>query len=440
MKITGGSPDGSSEEEDLSKTNFNPTNITIRAGEEGKTTMELRTAKGVRKNYWYPNPSEKIKVDFAQDKENCTYKVEKGELPGQYSIKVSCTKANDANSFTVTVDGKKIDQKITLIVISNRAYYLEVVDVEKFKVSSDKYTWKVNPSNDDVIDFTFKLKDKYLNYIKTSVIGKNEITIESEKYGSSNLYYKIEWNGNKITYLFTDNITEPITKHVWNIVCLESNKKYSFIYTKVPGAVDVSKSYWTIDKTAYIIKETSTVLVTSYNYNSNTNDFKLKYNYIYKEIGKYKVSVTYDKKQIGEKKDVTVSYQTVDLKTSKLYYDIGDNKENLMLTTVQTNIDNLKYTPFYKFYLYTADGEKITLFDKSKKVTCFMTIGDNSWELNVDMNKGDYIHFSYKDGDPVFNKLPFGLYSLDVTYDGELIKYPIFLLGEKDVSPSSSYD
>ena len=69
-----------------------------------------------------------------------------------------------------------------------------------------------------------------------------------------------------------------------------------------------------------------------------------------------------------------------------------------------------------------------------------MTIDDNSWELNVDLNKGDYIHFSYKDGDPVFNKLPFGLYSLDITYDGELIKYPVFLLGEKDVSPSSSYD
>ena len=336
--------------------------------------MELRTAKGVRKNYWYPNPSEKIKVDFAQDKENCTYKVEKGELPGQYSIKVSCTKANDANGFTVTVDGKKIDQKITLIVLSNRAYYLEVVDVEKFKVSSDKYTWKVNPSNDDVIDFTFKLKDKYLNYIKTSVIGKNEITIDSEKYGANNLYYKIEWNGNKITYLFTDNITEPITKHVWNIVCLESNKKYSFIYTRVPGAVDVSKSYWTIDKTAYIIKETSTVLVTLvdklgvligtqagrldkekdkvsvvtnkdkdllYVYNSNTNDFKLKYNYDYKEIGKYKVSVTYDKKQIGEKKDVTVSYQKVDLKTSKLFYDIGDNKENFMQTKQISKIKNI---------------------------------------------------------------------------------------------------
>jgi len=473
LKITGGS-EGSSEEADLSKTNFNPTNITIKAGEEGKTTMEIRTAENIRKNYWYPNPSEKIKVDFAQDKENCTYKVEKGDLPGQYSIKVSCTKANDANSFTVTVDGKKVDQKIDLIVKSNKAYYLEVVDVEKFSVSSDKYTWKVNPSNDDEINFTFKLKDKYLNYIKTSVIGKNEITIESEKYGSSNKYYKLQWNGEtKITYLFTDGITEPITKHVWSIVCLESGKKYSFIYTKVPGAVDVSKSYWTIDKTAYIIKETSTVLVTlvdklgvvigtqegrlnkeqgkvsvvtnkdkdlAYTYNSNTNDFKLKYNYIYKEIGKYKVSVTYDKKQIGEKKDVTVSYQTVDLKTSKLYYDIGDNKENLMLTTVQTNIDNKKYTPFYKFYLYTADGEKIVLFDKSKKVTCFMTFGDNSWELNVDLNKGDYIHFSYKDGDPVFNKLPLGLYSLDITYDGELIKYPVYLLGDKDVSPSSSYD
>ena len=55
-----------------------------------------------------------------------------------------------------------------------------------------------------------------------------------------------------------------------------------------------------------------------------------------------------------------------------LYYDIGDGKEHLMLTIKRTNIDNLEYTPIYKFYLYTDDGDKITLFNKSKEVKCFM--------------------------------------------------------------------
>ena len=50
--------------------------------------MELRTGENLRKNYWYPNPTEKIAVDFLKDKDTCSYKVEKGELPGQYAIKV----------------------------------------------------------------------------------------------------------------------------------------------------------------------------------------------------------------------------------------------------------------------------------------------------------------------------------------------------------------
>jgi hypothetical protein len=104
IKIINGG-DGSSEAADYSKTNFNPTKIEVIAGEEGQTTMEIRTEKGVRKNYWFPNISEKIKVTFDQDKDYCSYKVEKGKgsLPGQYLIKVTCTKENENNSFSVTV-------------------------------------------------------------------------------------------------------------------------------------------------------------------------------------------------------------------------------------------------------------------------------------------------------------------------------------------------
>ena len=473
IKIVGGSNDGSSDDVDLGKTKFEPEEITVTAGEEGETIMELRTADGSRKNYWYPNPAEKIKVDFDKNQDSCTYSVDKADLPGRYSIKVVCTKA-DTNAFSVTVDGEKVDQKVKLNVLTGPAYYLEAEDVDKFIVSSDKYTFKTNPTNDDTVEFSFKLLDKYKNYITHSVLGNNEITIASETFGSSDKLYDIKFNDDKIDYDFTDKIEEPVTKHVWDITCLASNRKYSFIYTRVPGKVDVDKSDWTIDKTNYIIYENSTVLVTLrdrlgvnvgtvegrllkekdlvkvvtnngkdalYDYNSITNDNEIKYKYNYTLIGNYKVSVTYDGKQIKEKKDVTVSYPKIDLKTSKLYYDLFDGKENLMLTTVNTNINNKKDYLFYKFYLYTAAGEKINVYDKRVTVTCKMTYGENE-EWDLDVEKGDnFFKFTYQDGfRTVFEKLPLGLYYIVVTLDGESIKYPLYLLGDKDVSPSNVND
>ena len=472
IKIINGG-DGSSEAADYSKTNFNPTKIEVIAGEEGQTTMEIRTEKGVRKNYWFPNISEKIKVKFDQDEDACSYKVEKGSLPGQYLIKVSCTKENDNNSFSVTVDGNKVDQKIQLVVNSGKAYYLEVVDNGKFSVSSDKYTWKVNPTNDDDIEFTFKLLDKNKNEITHSVIGNNEVTITSDKFGTDQNYYKLEYNESKNTYTLNDNIKQAITKHVWTITVVESNKKYTFVYTRLPGKVDVTKSSYTIDKKDYILNEKSTVVVTlkdryevnvateegrltkeetktkvvtneskDSKYTSSVQEETIKYTYTYVVIGKYEVTVTYDGQQIKEKTDVTVSYQTVDTKTSKLYYDKGDNKETFMSTTSETNIDNLHYTPFYKFYLYTSGGEKITVYDKAVKVTCVMIMESNDeekWELDVTQGDG-FFKFAYKDGNPDFDKLPGVSYNLIINYNGEDITYPLLLLGEKDVSPNQNYD
>jgi hypothetical protein len=63
--------------------------------------------------------------------------------------KVSCTKANDSNGFKVTIDSNKIDKNIELIVKNGPVYYLEVADVDKFTASDNKYTWKVNSTNED---------------------------------------------------------------------------------------------------------------------------------------------------------------------------------------------------------------------------------------------------------------------------------------------------
>ena len=473
IKITGGANDGSSDDIDLSKTKFQPEKIEVRAGVEGQTIMELRTSKDERKNYWYENPSVKIKVNFNKDGDTCSYKVEKGDLAGRYVIKVTCTKVNNNNSFSVTVESKEIPKIVSLVVIPGLAYYLEVIDVDKFTVSGDKYVWKKNPTNDDKISFNFMLKDKYKNNITTSVLNNNEITVSSETYGTNGKYYKLSFIEAKKYYLFEDLIDVYITKHTWNIVCVESGRKYSFIYTKVAGEPDVNKSYWTIDKTAYIIGETSTVLVTlldrlgvnvgtvtgklstvkskvkvdsygaknlSYAYVDITNDNNIKYTYTYQVIGKYEVHVYYDGKEIKKGVPITVSYQVVDLESSKLFYDLGDSLETLMLTSEDTYINNLEDYPFYKFYLYTSAGEQITHYDHNLEATCKMTYNDLSWDLDV-TKMDSYLKLTYKEGfEPTFKKLPLGNYKLEITFDKKGITYPLYLLGEKDVSPLPTFD
>ena len=471
ITIIGGSSDGSSDPVDFSKTSVEPDILNLTAGEVGTVKITLKTAKKDRKNYWYPEPNEKIKIQFYNYGDTCTSNVEKGELPGIYLIKVSCTKATESNKFSITIEATTLDEKVQLIINSGLAYYLEVDNLYKYSVSSDKYTWKTNPTNDDVITFAFKFKDQYHNYITKNLTDTNQFSIVSETYGSNN-YYSISYEKQKNLYTVTDQIPFAMTKHTWNINIVESNRKYSFIYNKIPGAPDLLQSYWTIDKTSYFLKETSTIsvylldrlgvnlgtlegklntekgLVTvitnkgkdySYNYNSITST-NILYTYIYEEIGDYKVSVSYNGIEIGYKKDINVAYQKVDLKTSKLYYKIGDQNDVLMFTTTQTNINNLRSYPFYKFFLYTAEGERITLYDKSLEATCVMTFGSDQWEMVV-TKLDEYLNITYPPGfEEKFAKLPLGMYYIQITYDNEILRYPIYLLGEIDVSPSSDYD
>ena len=472
ISITGGASDGSSDNADFNKTKLEPMTLNLVAGEEGKFLIEIRTKNEERKNYWYPEPSEKIDIKFVNDEDTCSSSVEKARLPGQYYIKVICTKTNNNNSIKIALEENELKENVKLTVVSSSAYYLEVIDLDKFSASSDRYNWKENPSNDDLINFNFKLKDKYQNYITDNLINSGQFTISSETYDSANSYYSLEFMPSGYSYLFTDKINEVITKHTWNIFIVDSNRKYSFIYNKVPGVPDLSKSYWIIDKTSYILKETSTVSIylldrlgvnlgiidgnlntekeklqvitnngnNAYYTYSSLNSDNIKYTYKYESIGDYKVSVFYNSQLIGEKKDINVAYQNVDLKTSKLYYNIDNVNDNLMLTSVQTNIDNLKDYPFYKFLLYTSSGDRITLYDKSINMKCKMIFGINEWEMVV-TKLDDYINIEYQSNfKETFSKLPLGLYNIEITYGNDIIKYPLYLLGEVDVSPSSEYD
>ena len=472
IKITGGSSGGSSEPVALDKTTIEPASLTLAAGDQGKVKIQINTAKSQRKNYWYPEPKEKIKITFDSNANTCSSSVGKGDLPGQYIIQVSCTKTIATNNFAITIENYKLPKKVKLTINSALAYYLEVINQNQFHVSSDRYTWKTNPTNDDVIKFSFRLKDRYHNYITNDISKTNQFSIISETYGSRG-YYSLQFDSKNYLYTLTDKIPFVITKHTWNINVLNNNnRKYSFIYNKNPGVPDLSKSYWTIDKTSYIMMETSTISIylldklgvnlgtlneklnveknsLSVIYNNGKNQYysykstsssNVMYTHVYNQKGNYKVSVSYKGKEIGQKKNINVAYKKVEMKNSKLYYNINNKNDILMLTNRQTNINSLQFYPFYKFYFYDTKGGRITLYDKSLQASCFMTYNKEKWDMVV-TKKDDYLEIRYKQGfEQKFKKLPLGMYYLQVTFNNEYVKYPLYLLGEKDVSVSSDYN
>ena len=106
-------------------------------------------------------------------------------------LKVTCTKTTTFNRISITIKGETLDKKITLTVKSNVAYSLEVKNTSQFTVSSDKYTWTKNPSNDDTITFSYLFKDKYQNILTDDIRELNQYTITSETFSSNKQYYDI---------------------------------------------------------------------------------------------------------------------------------------------------------------------------------------------------------------------------------------------------------
>ena len=67
------------------------------------------TNKDLRKNLWYVDPSDKIKVKFSKDDSSqiTSYSVSKGDKKGRYVISVKSTKAYteaDPNVITLTIE------------------------------------------------------------------------------------------------------------------------------------------------------------------------------------------------------------------------------------------------------------------------------------------------------------------------------------------------
>ena len=478
IKLIGGDSDGSSAEVDLDKAKIEPSKLSLVAGEEGSATMTLYSIDGKRWNYWYPSIGETIKIKFTQDESYCTSTVVRGEKPGIYKITVSCTKSTTSNTFKAVVNGTEISQKVSLEILAGNSYTLEVVDTSKFTVTNNQktYTFKENPTNDETVSWQFKLKDKYENVITKTDLDSSKTTVKSELYGTDSSYYEVKYGSN--IYTFNDKITKAGSKITWVIVCEESSNKYTFVYTKVPGNVDNSQSSYTVDKTSYIVKETSYVEVTlkdsygfnvgetdgrlskekdnvvvqtkgsttvKYEFDSVTNSNTLKYKYTYTSVGTYEISVTYNSKTIKpDVTTVTVTYQEISGDKSKLYINKQDasNTETVMTTTTSTTVNNTIEYPFYKYVLYTEKGEKITTYDKTIEATSTMKFGDNTWKMTTTKSE-EYIKFEYVISKDEFAHLPTGEYTLVVTVSNVTKEYKVYLLGEKGSegnSPSPNYD
>jgi hypothetical protein len=123
INLVGGTSDAdaSNGQIDVNKTFFNPTTLTTTAGNIATFMIEIRTTDGKRKNYWYDNPNDQIKLSFTQEGNWYTSEVALGEKPGQYSIKVSSTKAfttNDNNRIFVKIEEIKCNINSVLFVVN----------------------------------------------------------------------------------------------------------------------------------------------------------------------------------------------------------------------------------------------------------------------------------------------------------------------------------
>ena len=141
---------------------LNPTELTLVAGEEDTVFMELRTQNGKRKNFWYPDTEESVKVQFPKDVDDCTYRVERAEKPGQYNINFKCYKTRDPFPATVSLEGKEVPQRITLTVVPGAPY--------KSRLFFENGTEIVTPdlgtcSVDDQFRMIERLYDEYDNQI-----------------------------------------------------------------------------------------------------------------------------------------------------------------------------------------------------------------------------------------------------------------------------------
>lgn len=76
----------------------------------------------LRRNQWYENPSEKIKIKFNMDdgESFLTYNVVKGDKKGRYVVTVKSTKAysgNDPNYLAVVIEGETVKSYLPKLIV-----------------------------------------------------------------------------------------------------------------------------------------------------------------------------------------------------------------------------------------------------------------------------------------------------------------------------------
>ncbi|MCQ2964003.1 MAG: hypothetical protein MJ203_00325 [archaeon] len=471
LLITNNSGSGSSAALDLSKTYFNPSEFDLVAGEKLIVLMELRAVDGLRKNSWYPDFKDDIKLDFTEP-DYCDYNVLQASLPGQYYIQISCTQKAE-NSFYVSFNGTKINQKLSIHVKAAPAYTIEVQNPEKYDETLGRYVLKTNPTNDENIQFSFKLKDQFGNYLNDLPLSKVEAYIYSSGYGNDESKYTIT-NSNGV-YTVKEKIYEAIGEHSWTVICRGS--RATFAYKRLPGKPVAENSYYYLNINEMLIEQTSYVLIAlrdrysveikdedqiknirkqivvsgikgtekvNYEYDTTVEN-QLVYKAMYPSTGSYVVEATYNGQKLtpdGSNK-LIISNQKYAIDSNVLTFVRG-KEEYTLSPNKQNNIDNTKGAISFRYYLATEKGEQIKNYDKNIKITCKLTQDQESKRDLVVTKSDNYVTIDFQDKDKRdFTSLKAGKYNLVLNVDGEERTYILNLFGDsvtKQYSSSSKID
>ena len=403
--------DGSNGPVNPALTQFSVSSLTNTAGEQNEFFIELKADDGKRKNYWYVDPTTEIIPTFK--KEKCSSNVIIAEKPGQYYVQVTCTQSTlgaDSNSLYLTIEGVKVDHKVTIAVNPNQATVGYFIDSNKQKIPESSLS---EANTDNSYSLQLCLYDKYNNVANQDVATVTYSIVPPSEHSDANVVTSIVKNSD---YTFKVDI-QPIYSGLYTIKSLFFSKDYTF--STRPGEVYATNSVMFTAEESAIAGDAVKAYIIPYDKNNNyvdpskyitVNPFSVSYKY--QVDGTYVNYIDIPKSQIesfsfGQKTFNTFAYENVLTHKDSNYYraTMGNSELKCLRCIVVVNAGPMSFT-----------NSKLMRFDTSSG--SFQEITDASVEDN---NLVDIIYRIY----------PRDAYDNEIETITDLNKYSITL--EKDV-------
>ena len=481
LKINDGYDKGSSD--DTSSAYLSPTSLTLVAGEEGKIYLELRTKDNVRKNLWYTNPDDNIKLSFSKDSDTCKYSFTRSDLPGQYYVYVTCIKKQDANIVTVTVEEKEVPQKVTLKIIPGppaksilydksdnkitKSDLGEVPVTEQLKIKQvlyDKYDNLITDINFSLDVLGIEIEPNVTKradsvYSATPVANSNGeiiITIESTLTGEHILTGDLfPLDKYTITFVhgppYASNCLLEVDKT--KIYAGDTVKGLITLYDKYHNYIDASEyktnSPFTVN---YNLEgSTTTTAMKEYSVEKNAEDLNvLSYPTVLTQVGKTHVNA-YIEKDAVKCVSCVVDVLAKDMDyLSSIVYRLEQDTNTFELLKNGTVEENSKKDPTYRLFPVDKYGNSIEFIPKEKlmKLESYLVSQKDGVTYKFKLNNQEYENQQYAEfvkndvaGSKVtYSTLVGGFYDLIFTDNTEKLVYNITLAGSAGDGDASDKD